>query len=331
MHDGGQQTYYAGLALLNVNGPPTSVRGMFERVHGECALWVGWSELLDVVLAGIKNSSGEADCNEFFCPDYDTKFTDRVARSYLRQSNPSQIGGPGRGGFGLHIRGNVEFDSPVIDDLTFYGRALYDVTLQEGLPYFSVSGGPWSDTWNSSSGPAKCPHTDVQNSVKTKLNEATGQLNTAMRECAAVPINLPCDTAEACAMSFPAVALASAAFNEAFTVRGLPENRAERFRDALTSPSNWTCAPVAANCAALTGAEATQDPVCQLNLRATDLVPMPDAFSLVWYAGDSSRSQVTAAAALYLALQNQQQAAQLERLCTPLPATTLRSFVRRAK
>lgn len=124
VHDGGQQTYYAGLALLNANGPPTSVRGMCERVHGECELRVGWSELLDVVLAGIKNSSGEADCNEFFCPDYDTKFTDRVARSYLRQSNPSQIGGPGRGGFGLHIRGNVEFDSPVIDDLTFYGRAL---------------------------------------------------------------------------------------------------------------------------------------------------------------------------------------------------------------
>jgi hypothetical protein len=58
---------------------------------------------------------------------------------------------------------------------------------------------------------------------------------------------------------------------------------------------------------------------------------MPDSFSLVWYPGDSSSGPVTAAGALYLALQNTQQVDQLADLCTPTAATKTRSFVRRSK
>jgi hypothetical protein len=331
LHQGGQQTYGVGLVLFLTNGPGTSVRGLYERWHGECEGEVKWQGFFDAVLSEIGSESSEGDCNFLFCPDYDVSFSQRVARSYLRQSTSAPFGSPARGGFGLHLKGQVEFDSPFVDDLSFFARALYDVTLAQGLPHFEVVGGPWANTWNCSASPfTTCPEGDVRDSMRERIAQAATKINGVLSECAVAPLEVPCAEAVECAAGWGNI-LGGRAYDEANLVRGLSVARAEQFRMAMTSESNWTCAPVPSRCAALTGAEATEEPTCQLKLRATSLVPMPDSFSLVWYPGDSSSGPVTAAGALYLALQNTQQVDQLADLCTPTAATKTRSFVRRSK
>ena len=335
LHQGGKQSYGVGMALWLANGGATTgVRGLYERLHGECELELKWQSFLDGVLSGIKNTSGEAqgdECNLLFCPNYDTTFTQRAARSYLRQSNPTAFGSQGRGGFGLHIKGEAGFDSPFIDDLSFFGRALYDVRLVDGLPHFEVAGGPWAATWDCSPSPGTiCPSEDVESSIKGELLEAADRLNDSIGECTVAPVEFACGEPGDCLDNAIVDVLGNAARNEAIA-RGIPDARAQQLRDSLRTVDNWTCAPVSSSCAALTGAEATDEAVCQLKLRATKLVPMPDSFSLVWYEDDSSSVPVTAAAALYLALQNTQQTDQLAQLCSPAQEKRLRSFVRRTK
>ncbi len=335
LHQGGKQSYGVGMALWLANaGAAVGVRGLYERAHGECELELKWQSFLDGVLSGIQNTSGEAeggDCTFLFCPNYETTFTQRAARSYLRQSNPTAFGSQGRGGFGLHIKGEAGFDSPVIDDLSFFGRALYDVRLVDGLPHFEVVGGPWAATWDCSLSPfTTCPSENVEDSIKGELLDAADRLNDSIRECAVAPVQFACGEPADCLENAQIGVLGDAVLAEA-AARGIPEARAYQLRGALEAGANWTCAPVSSSCAALTGAEATDEPVCQLKLRATKLVPMPDSFSLVWYEDDSGGAPVTAAAALYLALQNTQQTDPLAQLCSPAQEKRLRSFVRRTK
>lgn len=338
LHRGGLQTYPVGLSLFFGNGPGASVRGLYERAHGECQLDVPWALLLDLVLSELKNTSGEADCTlpGTWCPDYSITYSERVARSYLRQGNPSPIGGTGRGGFGLHFKGEIEFDSPIFDDLSFYGKARYDLSLSDGLPHFEVAEapGPWYDTWNCSPSPfTSCPHDDVQEDVLAGLLGAPQQLNTLVGECAAVPmVDLPpCTEAVQCAQSLPVVLGLGPAARAQALARGMSAARANEFLSALTTDANWNCAPVKPQCAGLTGAVPTSGPVCQLHLRASDVVPMPDSFSLVWYGKDSEQSPVTAAGALYLALQQLDQPDQLAQLCSEPRTAPVRPFPRVSK
>jgi hypothetical protein len=332
LHGGGQATYGAGFILALANGGGASVRGLYEREHGECELEIPWQSFLDGVLSEIGATSGEGDCNFLFCPDYDMAFSQRVARSYLRRSSSGAIAG-GRGGFGVHMKGEVEFDSPFVDDLSFFGRALYDVSLAEGLPKFQVVGGPWANTWDCSASPfTSCPEKDVRDAVRADLAQAAGGLNAALDECAVAPLEWGCSAAESCASTAsPAGLLGEKAKAEALA-RGMSESRADQFRKALLTAESWRCAPVSSTCSSLTGAEVTEEPVCQLVLRATDIVPMPDSFSLVWYSRDFRTSgPVTAAGALYLALTQLQQTDELAKLCSPPAQTRVRAFVRRSK
>jgi hypothetical protein len=325
LHAGGVATYQVGSSLALMNGlQPQSIRGHHQRRHGECELEVSWKTLLDAVLAGVDDSSGEGECNALFCPDYDVHYTKRVATSYLRQ-----VGTRGQGGFGMFFEGETEFDSPVIDDLSFYGKAAYDLRLSEaGLPELVVAAGPFSGTWNCSSSPfATCPREDVEDSVIEGMAEATGKLNGIFEECLFAPIEADCETAVDCADDIQVVFLASGARQEA-EQRGMTLAIAAQFESALLDSANWRCAPVTNTCAALTGADPTPEPTCQLRLAATDVVSMPDRFGLVWYPEDPGAEPVTAAQGLYLGLSFLGQTDELLQLCSPRPATRARSFVR---
>lgn len=333
LHQGGAASYGVGAALVLANGlKPQSIRGVYQRRHGECELEVSWNTLFKEVLAQVDDSSGEGDCNGLFCPDYDVHYTQRAATSYLRQKGVN-----GQGGFGLFIRGGVEFDSPVIDDLSFHGKAGYDISLPgdedppelpRGLPIFKVSAGPFAGTWDCSPSPfTTCPHTDVRNDVRGQLSSATTKLNAIIAECATAPFEASCETAADCDDTFQAQALANGARTEAQD-RGMSLSRANEFSSALRSPDNWRCTPVTKTCADLFGVEPIAENVCQLELRATDVVAMPNSFSLVWYPGDPGQNPVTAAQGLYLGLTELGLIDQLAQLCSPAPATRARAFVR---
>jgi hypothetical protein len=336
MHRGGDHTVGIGTLLGLANGGTAqAIKSLYMRRHGECETEVRWEGLLGAVLSGIKNSS---DCKDTWlgCFDYDVKFSKRIAISYLRQQWPY-----GRGGFGLYVDGETSFDSPFICDLDFAGKAGYDVTLSdEGLPVFGVSAGPFARAWNCSSSPAcTCKNSDVRDGVKDDLkNDVTAGLNELIAECLAVPANTlgppTCTSAEDCAVGLTASILGGAAVDEA-KARGADDARREAFRAAMTEPTNWTCARVKPECSALTQSEPTTEPVCQLKLRARDLIPMPDSLSLVWYTGGLGGPSPTAAEALYLALTNLGQSDALSALCTQ-PSSTfwgmpLRAFARVTK
>lgn len=334
LHQGGANSYNVGAGLVLFNGlKPQSIRSAYMRRHGECEFEVSWDTLLEAVLGTINDSSGEADCNSLFCPNFDVHYTQRAATSYLRQNGVN-----GQGGFGLFIRGEVSFDSPVIDDLSFYGKAAYDISLPgpedpselpRGLPLFKVAAGPYAGTWDCSPSPfTTCPHADVRKDVRDNLSNATVQLRELLGECAAAPVDANCETAADCDRTGIALFLSSGAQLEALT-RGMSQPRAIQFGNALTNEQNWRCGPVTQTCADLLGREATSENVCQLKLEATDVVAMPNSFSLVWYPGDPGQNPITAAQALYLGLTNRQQFDTLAELCSSASATRVRAFVRR--
>ncbi len=330
LHQGGAKTYYVGAGLLLRNGGfdnSQSIRSVYQRRHGECELEIKWESLIDQVFKRVGDSSGEAegdDCNFLFCPNYDQHFDSRVGTSFLRRTSI----GAGQGGFGLYVTGEVHFDSPAIDDLSFLAKVAYDVNLAGGLPEFSVAAGPYARTYDCSAWPTKCPHGDVQNGAKDGLKDAVSQLNDIVAECAAAPTEDPCEVAANCALTKTSLDLGFAAREEA-KLRGFSLDLADQAFAAVRSEKNWRCAPVSSTCASLTGAQPTDGPVCQLELRALDLVPMPDSFSLVWYPLGNPVVEITAAEALYLALTFAGDTEQLGNLCSAQPLARGRAFVRR--
>ncbi|MEZ4220761.1 MAG: hypothetical protein R3B13_07500 [Polyangiaceae bacterium] len=332
VHPGGLRNYFVGAALYYGNGgvTPRSIQGLYQRIHGECELEVKWESLFKAIAGKLDDYSGEV-CNDLFCPDFDISYDERVLTSYLRQVNVTALGGTGRGGFGLFIKGDAEFDSPAVGDVRFSGNAAYDLVNIGGLPAFRISKGPYAQSWDCSSSPfVACPNGDVKDGVKDGLRAAEGQLDSAVGECATAPVTEipPCEYDINCSQNFVTAGIALSARTEALA-RGFGLPRAQQYESALLTESNWTCAPVTERCAALTGADATGDKVCQVKLRAADIVPMPNSFSLVWYRGDGPQSgNVTAAAALYLALQNAGNTDGLAELCSPLRNTYSRKFTR---
>lgn len=240
--------------------------------------------------------------------------------------------------FGLLIHGETAFDSPFLDDLSFFGKAAYDVEVSDGtrddgveagLPAFTVAAGPYANTWDCSPSPfTDCPEGDVKNGVISALRGVASTLNKSIAECASAPTQASCETLDDCDGTFQAIALGNAARKEALD-RGMSEQRATEFRDAILERSNWSCAPVTQTCADLFGVDPDPDNVCQLKLRATDVVGMPGAFSLVLYPGDPGQNPVTAAQGLYLGLTELGQVDTLAQLCSPLSKTRARAFVKR--
>lgn len=100
----------------------------------------------------------------------------------------------------------------------------------------------------------------------------------------------------------------------------------------MHDPNNWYCGPISDTCAAITGGTATTANVCQLRLRAVDLIPTPDEVDLVWYPGGLGTASPTAAEALYLAVQKlgDAAAAQRRQLCSASPGG-YRAFVKVAE
>jgi hypothetical protein len=345
IHDGGAREYGVGTLFNLLNEPPQSIRSLYMRRHGECESAVPWQDLLDAVVSEIK---GESGCGDSFlgCFDFETSFSRRIAISYLRQV-PSLAAGidSGRGGFGLHIEGDTTFDSPFLCDLKFVGKAGYDAVLSsQGLPVFEVATGPQVRAFDCSLSPfCSCQYSEVRDGVKDSLKDKVRKgLNETFEECLAIPaFNLgpaTCTEPADCSNGATATILGIYAAQQA-EARGADLPRREAFRTAMQDPNNWTCAPVKQECAALTGADATEDSVCQLKLRARNIVPMPDSVSLVWYEGGLGGQPPTAAEALYLALTQSNQADNLARLCTDPSFTgpsgttrlTARAFVKVSK
>ena len=280
LHPGGNKNYFVGASLFFANGGvlPRSIHALYQRQHGECEAEVQWSTLFDAVTASIDDSSGEGDCNLLFCPNFAVTYDQRVATSYLRQVNVSFLGGTGRGGFGLFIKGDTHFDSPFIDDLRFSGNVAYDLTNSAGLPRFTIAKGPYAQAWNCSPSPATtCPHGDVNDGIRDGLREAATTLNDLFAQCLVAPIDVNCESSDNCVSNFSTAFLANAAEQEALA-RGMSAGRAAQFEAALLNKNNWSCAPITEACADLTGSEPTEEKTCQLKLRAADIVPMPDTF-----------------------------------------------------
>ena len=99
----------------------------------------------------------------------------------------------------------------------------------------------------------------------------------------------------------------------------------------LKDPANWACEPVGQECATLTHMDPMPNNVCQIKLRATDLVSMPDGIDLVWYPGGLGTTIPTAAEGLYLALLNMKQTDKLSDLCSANSSSTFRAFVKVAE
>lgn len=333
VHPGGTATYPVGTALVALNGlKPQSIRTLYQRKHGECELEVQWDSLFRMVLAQLNSTYGEdPDCRDFWCPNFFKVIDHRVATSYLRKRGVN-----GQGGFGVFFLGSTYFDSNYIDDLSFYGKVAYDVSLsdgsrevEQGLPEFTVSAGPHAGTWDCSWSPfTVCPEEEVEGAVKSGLSGAAGTLNDIIAECATAPLSANCETPEDCDGTPTAIALANNAHDEAIA-RGMSEARASEFRAQVRDPASWTCAPVKQTCADLFGAEPNPDRVCQMKLRATDVIAMPNSFSIVWYPGDPGQNPVTAAQALYLGLTRLGQSDVLAQLCSPVQPTRARAFVKR--
>jgi hypothetical protein len=333
LHAGGAASYEAGAGLVLFNGiVPQSIRGVYTRRHGECELEVKWGSLLNAVMAEIDDGSAEADCNKVFCPNYDQSYSERVGMSYLRK-------GGNTGGFGVFVKGKVEFDSPFIDDMSFYGKVAYDLKKDgKGMPVFSVAGGPLADAWDCSDSPfTDCPHGGVKDGVKKVMHEAPQRLNDIVGQCLKAPLGAACNQPADCT-ALTEVKLLALGASQAAVQRGFTEQRQQQLSQQLLDANNWACAPVSQECAALSGAQATSAKQCQLNLRPSDVVVMPDSFSLVWYVDNQDvtgqfTGPPTAAEALYLGLVtlagvNPDAAAQLANLCTPLKPTRARPFVR---
>lgn len=332
LHAGGSASYYAGASLVLFNGlTPQSIRGLYTRQHGECELEVKWLSLLKGVMAQLDDGSDEGDCNVIFCPDYDLSYDERVGTTYLRAG--------GLGGFGLFVKGEVEFDSPGIDDMSFYGKAAYDLKKDAaGMPAFSVSAGPLADAWDCSASPlTDCPHGAVKDGVKKTMKEATPRLNSLVSECMKAPLPSTCNQPSDCT-ALAQVKILAVAASQAAKDRGFLADRQQQLAQAMLSASNWTCGPISQTCADLTGQTATTAKSCQLNLRPSDVVTMPDSFSLVWYVDDQDvtgqfTGPATAAEALYLGVArlapaNPDAAASLQQLCTEPKTTRTRAFVR---
>jgi hypothetical protein len=159
------------------------------------------------------------------------------------------------------------------------------------------------------------------------MAEATGKLNGIFEECLFAPIEADCETAVDCAEGLQALVLGAGARDEALQ-RGMAGALADKFQDAIGDVHNWRCAPITTTCATLIGADASSARTCQLRLAATDVVPMPNSFGLVWYPEDPGAAPVTGAQALYLSLQFYDRVDDLNRICSARPATRARSFVR---
>lgn len=325
VHHGGEVDLPIG-GLLSVEQPPppkpVSIRSFYMRRHGECERAVRWKDLLDAIVSQIKSESDCSDQGWLGCFDWTTSFDKRVVTSYLRQVDSIEdLGGRGRGGFGLGLAGDTEFDSPFVCDLEFKASAGYDVVLSDaGFPEVRVSSGPFARAYGCSDSPFfSCHEGDVQDGVKASLaGTVTTRLNDTIEKCLAVPLGLEtCTKPSQCVDDISVILLAIAARKEAVD-RGATVAHADLIRDALLSEANWRCAPVAPACTGLTGSEPTEGPVCQLELRARDIVPMPDSLSLVWLVNGYGFSEPTAAEALYLGLVELERADDLARLCTPV-------------
>lgn len=120
-----------------------------------------------------------------------------------------------------------------------------------------------------------------------------------------------------------AVLLAAAAHSEVLRRSGGDDALAESMRSVLLSEENWRCAPVTATCAAVLGTDPVPTPTCQLRLQATDIIAMPESFSLVWHAEGAGREPTTTGQALFLALTYGERSEDLTRLCSPLKTTNL--------
>lgn len=293
-------------------------------------------DLIGAVLERVKEDEGEnclgevcpfgKNCRPWWCPDYTQTFDERVGTSYLRR-----VGINGQGGFAIYARGETSFDSLLLDDLSFFGQAAYDVVLNDdGLAKIEVAAGPQRSVWDCSASPLTyCPRGQVRDEITKALrDDLPKQLNETLADCSAAPvetIGLSCATASECSSSFEAAILANSAREQADN-RGL--GNPERFRAALLAEENWRCAPVSEACGQLLGSTPSEVPVCQIELRARDLVPMPDTLSLVWYQGDPGSADPNAAEALYLGLQELGRDEELEQLCTPWDAQRTRGFAR---
>ncbi|MCC6217311.1 MAG: hypothetical protein IT376_20810, partial [Polyangiaceae bacterium] len=291
---GDVSTYYFGEDLLTWNeGQPQALLALYQRKHGSCELEIPWELVLGAVLDRVQNKQ-ISSCPSFvpkaLCDLYDwteaktnLEYSERTAGSHLRQQ-----GVQGRGGFGLHVEGKVRFTdiigktfpyfnwSYLFPDVTFAGTGAYDLQLgEDGVPMVAVSGAPSART---ECPPALyCTRDEVRTGIVEELTKTVvKELNPVLQECLAVPVPTatPCGQPSDCAASNEARILALGAALEVED-RGGDDDAASAFQSVLTDSNNWRCAPITDTCASAFGGTATEAPVCQLQLQAVDLVPMP--------------------------------------------------------
>lgn len=342
VHRGGQNVYYFGNALYAKNDfKPQSLAAVYQRDHGECELEVAWDTVLDQVVAQAPERDGTAKvvlkgCEYFpvepeclLLPDVELDYTttthDAVAGSYLRRE-----GAGARAGFGLFVKARAAFDSPLVPNLWVVGRGSFDLTLGTesdgaalGVARVEATGPLLAKAW-CDGGAAYCPRSRAETEAHKGLATVVPTVNAALAECLAVPVapDRECESALACATHSDAALLAAMASAEVMD-RGGDEPLAESFVAVLRSEANWRCAPVTPECAAVVGTDPVATPTCQLRLQATEIIAMPESFSLVWHTEGAGREPVTTGQALFLALKQGRSTESLERLCSPLKTTNL--------
>ena len=308
VHPGGAHTYPIGNVLSFLYPDQrVGIHGLYMRRHGECEAAVSWRSLFPQVLAKATDLPGYFCILGAFndCYHYSVSFQHLIAMSYLRRAGTLDVSG--HGGFGIYAQARIHFVSEALADVSFKARAQYDVGLSNGLPNFSTLATPQAYGYDCS---GTCDSKgDVVDQVKKQLSGAAGTLNDTIKQCMQAPITHDkfalapesCTDTTSCYQQVGQY-LGGNAEKEALH-RGASAPLAGEYLAALTNPKNWVCAPVSADCASLTDSTATTQKVCQLKLRATDLVPMPDQVDLVWYPGGLPANP-SAVAALYLALQH---------------------------
>lgn len=358
VHRGGEKIYYFGTGLQLVNGNvPQSLAAVYQRDHGECEREVPWRDVLDAVVAEVKAEERGHErvpwceileikgvkppgCESLGTnrEDFTKYVTGAVAGSYVRRE-----GTWGQAGFGLFLEGGVAFDSWYLPYVRFAGRAAFDMVLGRGsgeegdgpvgVPRIRMVGAPGVAS--------ECPGADLgcqRKKVETAFADAieeqvVGEMNETLLEClwAEVDTALLCSDAVPCHSTLEAVGLSLQARDEALD-RGAESGAAESLRAILVDPASWRCAPVKESCASVLGVNPTPENVCQLRLQATDVIAMPESFSLVWHASGAGREPVTTGQALYLALSALGDASRLDQLCSDVSTTNLdHRFVEREK
>lgn len=341
VHRGGERTYNFGLGLYTMNlNQPQSLAAVYQRDHGECELEIAWDTVLAAVVEQVpsvtidekrvslcKVSPYIPGCQEvIWRVDYESKTQVAVAGSYLRRN-----GMGAQGGFGLYVKAKVHFASPLIQDATAAGRITHDLVLgremmeeeELGVPMVKPPAAPLVKVWCPKEG-IYCPTEEVAPEIAAQLAEVTTKLNTALSECLAVPVETanPCTEPVDCSTSVEVMRMAVGAGLEAKS-RGAPEDLQESLAAVVRDTSNWRCAPVTPTCAAILGTDPVPTPTCQLRLQATDIVAMPESFSLVWHQEGAGREPTTTGQALFLALTYGERSEDLTRLCSPLKTTNL--------